>query len=129
MFKLFTLDGANQLLATVDACLEVLQAARNALEEAKDAYRDVKPGTLEALAAQQDLAFLVRAIHQARHDVASLGVQVPDVDSGVVEFPARIGSEVVHLIWERGEPSITRYHRLTGDEAPRPLQPGTPPQR
>lgn len=122
MFKLFTLAGANEMLTTVDARLQTLQDAREALQTAQDAYRNVKPGTAEAFAAHQDLAFLVRAVHDARRDVAQLGVQVPDLDAGIVEFPARIGGEVVHLVWQRGDTAIHAYHRLTGDATTRPLQ-------
>jgi len=124
MFKLFTLAGANEMLTTVDARLQTLQDARAALAAARDAYRDVKPGTAEAYAANQDLAFLARSVQDARRDVAHLGVQVPDLDAGIVEFPSRIGGEVVHLVWQRGEDAIHAYHRLTGDLTPRPLHDG-----
>jgi hypothetical protein len=49
MFKLFTLDGANQLLATVDACLE--SCSRTHALESK--MRTVTSADAGALAAQQ----------------------------------------------------------------------------
>jgi hypothetical protein len=125
VFKLFTLQGANRMLPDVDARLTTLQQAVRDLEEAQDRARAVRTGSAEALGLRQELAFLVRAVHDAKRDLAALGVMVPDVGRGVVEFPCRLGGEVVHLVWERGQDAITHYHRLTGDDAPRPV-PGTP---
>ena len=121
MFKLFTLEGATRMLPDVDARLSTLQDAVHDLEEAQARFRSLATGSAEALAARQELAFLVSAVHDAKRDLATLGVMVPDVDRGVVEFPARVAGEVVHLVWERGQDAITHYHRLTGDDAPRPV--------
>jgi len=125
VFKLFTLQGANRMLPDVDARLTTLQQAVHDLEATQGLARAVRSGSAEALALRQELAFLVRAVHDAKHELAALGVMVPDVGRGVVEFPCRLGGEVVHLVWERGQDAITHYHRLTGDDARRPV-PGAP---
>lgn len=119
MFKLFTLQGANRMLPDVDARLTTLQQAVHDLDEAQHRARALAPGGAEGLALRQELAFLVQAVHDAKRDLAALGVMVPDVGRGVVEFPCRLGGEVVHLVWERGQDAITHYHRLTGDDQPR----------
>lgn len=122
MFKLFTLEGAHRMIPVVDARLHELQAAIADLQEAQSKLDDLSIGTVEMLNARQELAFLVRAVHDARKEVERLGVQVPDIGRGVVEFPSRVGGEVVHLVWEPGRDVITHYHRLTGDEDERPLE-------
>ena len=121
VFKLFTLEGATRMLPIVDARLAELQRALRDLEEVQAHVENVRPGTAEALSVRQELAFVLNAAHAARRDVERLGVQVPDLSTGVVEFPSRVGGEVVHLVWHRGQDAITAYHRLTGDEATRPL--------
>ena len=121
MFKLFTLEGATRMLPVVDARLRELQDAIGDLHEAQESATGRRIDGIEAQAVRQELAFLVRAVHDARREVERLGVQVDDLGSGVVEFPARVGGEVVHLVWQRGRDAITHYHRLTGDAAPRPL--------
>ncbi len=122
MIKLFTLKGANEMLSTVDARLQDLQDALAELREARSSLEKVAPLTTESMAANQELAFLIRNVHTARREVQKLGVQVPDLDAGIVEFPARLGGEIVHLVWQRGQGAITEYHRLTGDEARRPIE-------
>lgn len=124
MFKLFTLEGATRMLPVVEERLAELQDALHELHEAR-ARTDARPATdpIEAQARRQELAFLGRAVQDAHRAVAGLGVQVDDLGTGVVEFPSRLGGEVVHLVWERGRDAITHYHHLTGDRAPRPLAP------
>lgn len=129
MFKLFTLEGATRMLPVVDARLQELQDALDALRETQGRAAGARVDGVEAQALRQELAFLVRAAHDARREVQRLGVQVEDLGTGVVEFPARVGGEVVHLVWERGHDAITHYHRLTGDATPRPLDGATPTRR
>jgi hypothetical protein len=129
VFKLFTLEGATRMLPVVDARLQELQDAIRDLHDAQEHATGRRVDGVEAQAIRQELAFLVRAAHDARREVERLGVQVEDLGTGVVEFPARVGGEVVHLVWERGHDAITHYHRLTGDATPRPLDDATPSRR
>jgi len=124
VFKLFTLEGATRMLPLVEDRLQEFEDALRELHEAQERLERADLSAVEAQGARQELAFLMRATQDARREVERLGVQVPDLETGVVEFPSRIGGEVVHLVWERGDEAITRYHRLTGDESPRPLEPG-----
>lgn len=121
MFKLFTLEGAHRLLPDVDARLHTLKDAIDDLETTQRRLQGVRGSTVEALAARHELAFLVSAVHDAKQQLSALGVMVPDAELDVVELPARIGGEVVHLVWEPGQATITHYHRLTGDNQRRPL--------
>lgn len=125
MFKLFSLEGATRMLPIVDARLAELQLALSDLEEVQARALNVRQGSVEALSIRQELAFVLNAAHGARREVERLGVQVPDLSTGVVEFPSRVDGEVVHLVWHRGQDAITAYHRLTGDDATRPLADAT----
>ncbi len=123
MFKLFTVETANDLLDAVEARLTALETAVHDLREAHARAREGRQDPAEALALRAEIGFLAGAARDARRELERLGVQVPDLEAGVVEFPARVGGEIVHLVWERGEDTVTRYHRLTGDEATYPLDP------
>lgn len=123
VFKLFTLEGATKMIPIVDARLHELQDAIADLQRTQTELQELPAGSVETLNARQELGFLVRSVHDARRAVATLGVQVPDIDRGVVEFPSRVGGEVVHLVWEPGRDAITHYHRLTGGEDEHPLEP------
>ena len=121
MFKLFTLESAHRLLPTVDRRLGDLQDAIHEFETLRAQGDDVRPGTPEAYALAQERTFVGRQVQDARNEVRQLGVLVPDVSEGTVEFPSRVDGEIVHLVWHRGEAAIRSYHRLAGDERLRPL--------
>jgi hypothetical protein len=42
------------------------------------------------------------------------GIEVKDLDAGLVDFYGLVDREVVFLCWRRGEPSVAYYHRLDG---------------
>jgi hypothetical protein len=51
------------------------------------------------------------------------GIQVKDLDAGLVDFYGLVDQEVVFLCWRRGEPAVGYYHRLDGGfRTRRPLQ-------
>jgi hypothetical protein len=56
----------------------------------------------------------------------SEGIEVKDLDSGLIDFYAVIDSEVVFLCWRRGEPDVGYFHRLDGGfRTRRPIAPST----
>ena len=42
------------------------------------------------------------------------GIEIKDLESGLVDFYGYVGGEVVYLCWQRGEESIGFYHTLEG---------------
>lgn len=47
------------------------------------------------------------------------GIDVKDVHTGLIDFYARRGAEVVYLCWRRGEPEVGFWHTLKGGFAGR----------
>jgi hypothetical protein len=124
MQRLFTLNQAHHALSDVEAQLVQLEQAIESGQQLRDQLQHHAPhDPTQRMAMLQELRFIESEAKQAHEALASTGVVIHNLDSGVVEFPSRIGGEIVHLVWKRGEPSITHYHRLMGDDAPRPLQP------
>ena len=55
--------------------------------------------------------------HRLEEAVAGLrkeGIEVKDLESGLVDFYALHDGEVVFLCWQRGEPRVGFYHTLAG---------------
>jgi len=55
--------------------------------------------------------------HRLEEAVAGLrkeGIEVKDLESGLVDFYALHDGEVVFLCWQRGEAAVAFYHTLTG---------------
>ena len=56
-----------------------------------------------------------KALQQAKDAVAEIdatGVQVKDLDIGLLDFPCIVGEEVILLCWKLGEKGITHWHGM-----------------
>ncbi len=54
-----------------------------------------------------------RAIQIAKDtlsEINAIGVQVKDLDIGLLDFPCRVDGEIVLLCWRMGEPTISHWH-------------------
>jgi hypothetical protein len=49
----------------------------------------------------------------------SLGVEVKDIDQGLVDFRGTVGTTPAYLCWKEGEERITHWHPLEGGFAAR----------
>ena len=121
--RLFTPEEANAALPEVRALVARLVDERRALVTLGEELETMQaliggnggsldPGRVgelqEAVArAAADLAGLVDELH-------GLGVQVKDLDRGLIDFPAsHPGSgDTVLLCWELGEPAVAHWHDL-----------------
>jgi hypothetical protein len=45
-------------------------------------------------------------------EIDSIGVQVKDIDAGLLDFPCNLDGEVVLLCWRMGETSIEHWHTM-----------------
>ncbi len=51
-------------------------------------------------------------VRDAISEINAIGVQVKDLDIGLLDFPCNVGDEVVLLCWKLGETAITHYHGM-----------------
>ena len=54
-----------------------------------------------------------RAVQRAKDAVAEIhatGVQVKDIDIGLLDFPCKVDGEILLLCWKLGEKKITHWH-------------------
>ncbi|HTW50052.1 MAG TPA: DUF2203 domain-containing protein [Acidobacteriaceae bacterium] len=120
--KTFTLDEAQALLPVVEALLNRAIEAKEALagleEEQQDLLRRLflSGGMLVDLAAVKKrkitMAALVQRAKDSLQEIDSIGVQVKDLDTGLLDFPCLLEGETVLLCWKRGEPRIAFWHRM-----------------
>ena len=115
----FTPDEANALLEQVRPIAESLVAHRRtftvtAARRARLTARisgnggDLDPQEPHELDEQleQEAEAVVRAVEE----LESLGVQVKDLDRGLVDFPALREGEEVLLCWQVGEDEVAFWH-------------------
>lgn len=117
--RFFTVDEANEALAGVRPLAERMVAHRRA-QAAAAAGRARVSGRIagngggeaarEAASAQAELDREAEAVARCVEELTGLGVQVKDLDRGLVDFPAIRGDEVVLLCWHVGEDEIAYWH-------------------
>jgi hypothetical protein len=71
---------------------------------------DLTPGEVRDVA--EEVAQEVDGIAECVRLISEAGVQVKDVDEGLLDFPARRGDEDVLLCWKVGEPEVAFWHGL-----------------
>jgi hypothetical protein len=119
--RYFTPEEANAALAELRPIAERMVAHRRALARAQLEQAelvtqiatnggDLDPGALRDLAGtlQRELEAVADCLRQ----LGELGVQVKDVDEGLLDFPARRGDEDVLLCWRVGEDEVAFWHGL-----------------
>lgn len=120
--KTFTLEEAQAVLPVVESLIaRAMEARRSAVEIEGDLQQLSQRISLsggmhvDVLAVnRQRLAHHVY-IHHTEELVAeidSIGVEVKDLDTGLLDFPCRLEDEVVLLCWKHGEQRITHWHTM-----------------
>jgi hypothetical protein len=52
----------------------------------------------------------IRRIKDALAEIDATGVQVKDLDIGLLDFPCKVEGEVLLLCWKLGETTISHWH-------------------
>lgn len=120
--KTFTLDEAQGLLPIVEALLNRAIEAKEALialeQEQQELLRHIflSGGVLVDRAAVKKRKITMAAVLQRAKDslqeIDAIGVQVKDLDTGLLDFPCILEGETVLLCWKRGESRIAFWHRV-----------------
>jgi hypothetical protein len=129
----FTVQQADAHVPRLQALIGRLQ--RNALElrterdgVASGLGVDARALTVERLLAERpQLRRVVEDLDAAMGAIAELGVELKDVELGLIDFPAVLDGQAVFLCWQFGEDRVRYWHRRTeGFAGRRPLR-GVPP--
>jgi hypothetical protein len=120
--KTFTLDEAQSLLPVLESLLKRAIEGKRSAEEAEShltslAQRIYLSGGMRvnpATVAQQraDLDSHLNKVKESIAEIDAIGVQVKDLESGLLDFPFKLDDEVVLLCWRMGEPAIEHWHTL-----------------
>ena len=128
MPKYFTVDEANAL---VPRLTEILQEMRARLRELEPKRRELEAAgrrargnghnpESETIAAEVER--LRRELQAGLNQINELGVEVKDLQQGLLDFPALREGRQIYLCWRLGEPSVAFWHDLdTGFAGRQPL--------
>ena len=130
--KTFTLDEAQSLLPVLEALLRRALEAKQDAEKVELELAEVTRRIHLAGGMRVDITRVARQraqleghLQRAKESIAEIdevGVQVKDLDSGLLDFPCRLDDQVVLLCWRMGEPAIEHWHTVeSGYKGRQPL--------
>jgi hypothetical protein len=120
--KLFTLEQAQTLLPVLKSLLKRAMDGKQTIEQVDKDFLDLKHRILLSGGLFVDVAGMARrraerdkavqAIKDAVAEIDSIGVQVKDLDIGLLDFPCQVEDEIVLLCWKYGEEKIEFWHGM-----------------
>jgi hypothetical protein len=133
--KTFTLSEAQTLLPVVEALLRKAQTAGMRAAELEGEMQQLSQRIFLSGCMHVDVAAAARrraerdkSTQEAQDTLAEIddiGVQVKDLEQGLLDFPYLMDGKTVLLCWKMGEPSITHWHtKEEGFDGRKPLDSG-----
>jgi hypothetical protein len=118
--RTFTLREAQSMLPVLESLLRKSIESKALIEEIDEEFSTLSEriflngGMLvDVRACARRKAQREKAIQVAKDtlsEINAIGVQVKDLEIGLLDFPCRVNGEIVLLCWKMGEPTITHWH-------------------
>ena len=130
--KTFTLEEAQSLLPLLESLLKRAIKGKRAAEEIETRISELgrriylaggmRVNVADAGKQRTELQMLLERVRESIAEIDAIGVQVKDMDTGLLDFPCKVDDQVVLLCWRMGEPSIEHWHTMEdGFKGRRPL--------
>jgi hypothetical protein len=130
--KTFTLDEAQALLPVLESllkrALEGKQAAETVETDLSELGRRIylsggmKIDTTKVARMRADMEGHLQQVRETVAEIDAIGVQVKDLETGLLDFPFKLDDDVVLLCWRIGEASIEHWHTVdAGFKGRRPV--------
>jgi len=120
--KTFTLDEAQLVLPVLASLLKQAIQAKQLVEQIDKEFQDLKHriflsgGTLlniaKVAARKAEREKAVQNMTDVLSEIEATGVQVKDLDVGLLDFPCLVDEGMILLCWKLGEEKITHWHSL-----------------
>jgi hypothetical protein len=118
--KTFTLDEAQSMLPLVESLLnraieskqaaEAVDAELSALARRIHMSGGMMVDVVKVAARRSELEKHIQRARETVQEIDEIGVQIKDLDTGLLDFPCRVDDEIVLLCWKSGETAIEHWH-------------------
>jgi hypothetical protein len=130
--KTFTLDEAQSLLPVLESLLkraidgkqsaEAVDASLTELARRIYLSGGMRVDVKRVAQQRTEMEEHLRCARESIAEIDSIGVQVKDLETGLLDFPCRLDDQVVLLCWRMGETSIEHWHTIeSGFQGRQPL--------
>ncbi len=110
--KLYTVQEANALLPYLAPTLVELREKFEAAQSARESVARAAAGNGWS-AKRERWSVTIARVEELMERLAEWGIELRDIATGLVDFPAILHGEEVYLCWRLGEPEVAYYHTRT----------------
>ncbi len=120
--KTFTLEEAQSLLPVLESLLKRAIEGKEAAEEVGGDLSNLARRIYLSGGMQVDVEKVAKKrkeiedhllrVRESIAEIDSIGVQVKDLEAGLLDFPCRLDDQVVLLCWRMGETAIEHWHTV-----------------
>lgn len=121
--RTFTLNEAQSLLPVLESLLrsaldgkKLIEAVDTELQELAHRvflHGGILVNVLQMARRKAEREKAVQRVKDALAEIDATGVQVKDLDIGLLDFPCEVDGRTVLLCWKLGEKSITHWHGVS----------------
>jgi hypothetical protein len=130
--KTFTIEEAQSLLPVLESLLKRAIEGKQAAEQVESGLAEVarriylsggmKVDVGKVSRERAELEAHLKRVRESISEIDSIGVQVKDIDAGLLDFPCQLDGQVVLLCWRMGESAIEHWHtQESGFQGRQPL--------
>lgn len=122
MERTFTLQEAQVLLPVLENLLKKAIEGKKTIEQVDEDFQQVSQRVFLSGGCEVDIAALARRkaekdnatqrVKDALAEISATGVQVKDLDIGLLDFPCVVEDQVILLCWKLGEKAIEHWHSV-----------------
>jgi hypothetical protein len=120
--KLFTLEQAQTLLPVLKSLLKKAMEGKKMIEELDEEMRSLHHriflsgglflNVLHVARRRAERDKALQEVKDAMAEIDAIGVQVKDLDMGLLDFPCQVDGSIVLLCWKYGEDKIEFWHGM-----------------
>ena len=120
MSRTFTLDEAQDLLPILEGLLRTSIDGKKLIESVDAELQatvqriflngGMSINVVHFARRKAEREKAIQRVKDAMGEIDAMGVQVKDLDIGLLDFPCEVDGEIVLLCWKLGEKSISHWH-------------------
>lgn len=121
--RTFTLEEAQDLLPVLESLLRKAIDGKKLIESVDAELQAVSHRVFLSGGISLNILHLARRkaerektfqrVKDAMDEIAAIGVQVKDLDIGLLDFPCEVDGQTILLCWKLGEKAITHWHGVS----------------
>jgi hypothetical protein len=121
--RTFTLEEAQELLPVLESLLRTAIEGKRLIESVDSELQDTAQkvflrggmslNVLHLARRKAEREKAIQKVKDAMAEIDAIGVQVKDLDIGLLDFPCEVDGQIVLLCWKLGEKAITHWHGVS----------------